>query len=118
MPSSASSWTCSRCHMSVRYLAGFPAPDAPEGWGKEAGALHCLNCRRELAATVAAVGADPCSPAEQRKVRQRALAEFELCRDPDRRDAVIANAAHTSRILVTKTRVALRAAGRLRDARN
>jgi hypothetical protein len=56
---------------------------------------------------------DAAASADHRRARQRALAEFELLRDPDRRDAVIASSARTSRILVTQTRAALVAAGQL-----
>jgi hypothetical protein len=107
MAATESAWTCARCGVTIRYLAGFSAPDLPEGWGQEAEEMHCLGCRREDAAKGALASADPSSRAEERKIRQLAVTEFELRRDPDRHDAAIASAAETTRALVTKTRGSL-----------
>jgi hypothetical protein len=106
-------WTCARCAVTVTYTAGASVPARPEGWGEESGELHCLNCRREIVISAATAIDEPSGPAERRKVAQRAVAEFELRRDPDRRDAVIAKSIRSTRTLVTQARAALVSAGQL-----
>lgn len=99
--------------MTVSYAAGSSVPERPSGWGEDSGELHCLNCRREIVISAATAIDDRSQPTERRKVGQRAVAEFELRRDPDRRDAVIAKSIRTTRSLVTQARAALVSTGQL-----
>ena len=76
-------YLCTRCNVVVKYLPGFSASTRlPTGWADDGDGLLCLGCRRNLAAAGATPGAD----------RNRALAEFELSRDADRKDGEIARA--------------------------
>jgi hypothetical protein len=109
----ATSWTCAGCEVVVSYAAGSSVPKVPVGWAKDSGDMLCLKCRREVVIGDASNLDDSLSATEQRKAGQRAVAEFELRRDPDRRDAVIASSLGTARPLITQTRQALIATGDL-----
>lgn len=104
-------WTCLDCGV----VASFDPPRAsgvPDGWAKGKRGWLCLGCRREEAVADAAGE----NREERRTDRRRALTEFELLRDPDAPDGVIARRAHTSSATVKPVRARLRAAGRLAEA--
>lgn len=98
------SWTCVRCVMTVRWMPGSELPDLPAHWSEEDGALHCLACRRELAVERALEAAADQSGEARAKLRTTALVEFELRRDSDRNNGVIAKACRSSVPAVVKAR--------------
>jgi hypothetical protein len=104
------SWTCSRCLVTVRWMPGHEHHERPSAWAEDGDELHCLVCRRELAAE-AGVGTAPPGTTPQRRAQLRtaALIEFELSRDPKRSDSEIARAVRTSVPAVVKARERLRA---------
>jgi hypothetical protein len=103
------SWTCGRCRVRTSFSPGADEPLEPEGWVNVNGEWRCLACRREevLDAVTGTSGGT---------ARRRALAEFELLRDPSASDRVIAKRVKCNTASVTPIRAALRAAGRLRPA--
>jgi hypothetical protein len=103
------SWTCERCEVTARFMPSVENPSMPKGWAKERGRVHCLVCRRELAAEQALIGAPDDAPANQRQQLQAsARLEFEIRRDPERADGQIAQACRTSIPAVRKARERLR----------
>jgi hypothetical protein len=94
------------------FLPGADEPVEPKGWVRVNGEWRCLACRRaevlDAAATTGASGAAT--------TRRRALAEFELLRDPTASDRLIAKRLKCNTAAVAPLRAALRAAGRLRNA--
>jgi hypothetical protein len=101
------SWTCVDCSV----VASFDPPHTgvPDGWAEDEGGWLCLSCRRERVVT----GAAGDSREERQSDRRRALTEFELVRDPDASDGVVARRARTSSAMVRPVRARLREAGRL-----
>ena len=98
--------------MRTSFLPGANEPDEPEGWVRVDGDWRCLACRRtEVLDAAAATGKSGATT-----TRRRALAEFELLRDPTASDRVIAKRVKCNTASVAPLRAALRAAGRLRDA--
>ncbi len=105
----ARSWTCGRCRVRTCFSLGADEPVEPEGWVRVDGEWRCLACRRtEVLDAAAATGASGAAT-----TRRRALAEFELLRDPSSSDHVIAKRIKCSTASVRPIRAALRAAGRL-----
>ncbi|OLE36192.1 MAG: hypothetical protein AUG48_08410 [Actinobacteria bacterium 13_1_20CM_3_68_9] len=96
-------WTCGRCGVVASYGAGTAEPAQPDGWARHNGAWRCLKCRREDAMDEAATG----TSTEQKVQRRRALTEFELRRDPDASDQLIAKRAGCSTAAVRPVRTAL-----------
>ena len=106
----ARSWTCDRCRVKTSFSPGTDEPDEPEGWARVDGEWRCLACRRtEVLDAAASIGGSGASP-----TRRRALAEFELLRDPTASDRVIAKRVKCNTASVRPIRAALRATGRLR----
>ena len=101
----ATSWTCDECAVTVSWAAGSDSPEFPTGWVAEDGKTFCLGCRRELAGEAGANAVPEEAPNDRRlQARTHARVEFEVKRDPDRRDNVIAKACHTSVVAVRKAR--------------
>jgi hypothetical protein len=96
-------WTCGRCGVVASYGAGTAEPTQPEGWARLNGAWRCLKCRREDAMDEASTG----TTSEQKAKRRRALTEFELRRDPDASDQLIAKRTGCSTAAVRPVRAAL-----------
>jgi hypothetical protein len=98
-------WTCARCEMTVSFTDEVKRPRLPATWIKEEGLLYCLSCRREMAGDAGVEGLAEDAPHDQRqKVRTRARIEFEIGRDPERKDNMIAKSCHTSTMAVRKAR--------------
>jgi hypothetical protein len=76
----------------------------PANWAEERGGPVCLACRRELAADAAVDTSSDLSVQERARLRSFAVLEFEVTRDPDRSNAQIASAVHTSVVAVQKAR--------------
>ena len=107
-PATAIDWTCERCEVTVSWTADVERPMMPPSWIDVDGSIHCLNCRRELAADAGVDGMHEDTPAgERQKLRSHARIEFEVQRDPERPDNRIAKSCHTSIIDVRKARVRL-----------
>lgn len=109
------SWTCSTCAVVARFdPVPDPLPDLPSGWARDGDALTCLACRRERVETAAkASGADALGV-------RRALAHFELLRDPTATAREIVSRLKPrppSRTVVEEVRAELRAAGAIPGGR-
>ncbi|MFL5908694.1 MAG: hypothetical protein ACJ75Z_14005 [Solirubrobacterales bacterium] len=104
----ADSWTCARCEMTVSFSPEVKRPRLPSTWVREDGELYCLNCRRELAAEaqIEEAGEDVSSQ-RRTQIRSQARVEFEIKRDPERQDSMIAKACGTSTLSVRKARTRL-----------
>ena len=106
----ARSWTCGRCRVRTSFSPGADEPVEPAGWVRVDGEWRCLACRRtEVLDAAAATGASGAAT-----TRRRALAEFELLRDPTASDRDIAKRVKCSTGSVRPIRAALTAAGQLR----
>jgi hypothetical protein len=102
-------WTCSVCGVAVSFTGEQRAPKHPEGWKRQGKAWVCLRCRREEAMDAAASAGD----ADAKSIRRRALVEFELLRDPEAADIVVARRARCSSAMVAPVRTALQEKGKL-----
>lgn len=101
---------CARCEMRTRWIPADRRNTLPPNWISKAGKPYCLACQRELAVEDALAEMGDDAPAAGRaKVRSQAVIEFEVLRDPDRRDGDIARAARCSVMAVSKTRKRLAA---------
>ena len=110
---SSSSWTCSRCEMTVSFSPEVERPRLPATWLRERGELYCLACRRDMAGEASLEGIDESIPNEKRlQLRSQARIEFEIKRDPERADNQIAKACRTSTVAVRKARARLGLAAR------
>lgn len=104
-PEAAAPWKCAYCKVEVRWMTGEEDRGLPVNWTKERGGPACLACRRELAADAALDDNSSSLPVQERARRRSfALLEFEVTRDPDRSNAQIASAVHTSVVAVQKAR--------------
>ena len=98
-------WTCGYCRVEVHWVGGHENHGLPANWAEERGGPVCLACRRELAADAAVAGTESdLSVQERARLRSFALLEFEVTRDPNRSNAQIASAVHTSVVAVQKAR--------------
>jgi hypothetical protein len=98
-------WTCARCGVTARFMAGVTEPHFPVGWSEDGGILYCLGCRRELAGEESAAAvADDAGGAEERKANSVGRIEFEMKRDPDQGDTRIARSCRTSVTAVRQVR--------------
>jgi hypothetical protein len=105
LKTSTPSWTCDRCGVTIRWMAGQERHDPPAGWSVEDGATHCLSCRRALAAEGACgVAEADLSRQDRAKLRNQALIEFEVRRAPERPNGEIAKALSCSVPAVAKAR--------------
>ena len=100
----ATKWTCDGCELSVSRMDG-EQTGLPEAWVSSDDGLFCLVCRREQAAEDAIASAPDDSPVEKRaEIRRAALIEFEVLRNPDHPDGVIARTCRSSAPAVAKAR--------------
>ena len=107
MPSNTAtaSWTCDECQVTASWAADAEKPAFPHGWAEEGDRTLCLSCRRELAGEAGAESVSEDEPADRKvQARTHARIEFEVMRDPDRRDNAIAKACQTSVVAVRKAR--------------
>ena len=96
-------WTCDGCGMAVSQMDGSET-GLPEDWAHADQGLICLLCRRDLAAEEAIASA-PDSPINVRaELRRAALIEFEVRRNPEHPDGVIARTCRSSAPAVAKAR--------------
>jgi hypothetical protein len=97
--------TCARCEMTTTWIPRSKREKVPANWITKNGQAYCLACRRELAVddALAEMG-DEGAPAARAKIRSQAVVEFEIRRDPDRRDGDIARASRCSVMAVSKAR--------------
>ena len=94
--------------MTVSFAPDVKTPRLPSTWAKEDGELYCLACRRDMAGEAGLEGVDEDLNDQKRlQIRSQARIEFEIKRDPDRRDNVIAKACGTSTVAVRKARARL-----------
>lgn len=108
----ATKWTCDGCGMSVSRMDGSQTA-LPEDWARSEQGLICLICRRDLAAEEAIASAPSDSPIGVRaELRRAALIEFEVRRNPDHPDGVIARTCRSSAPAVAKARQRLGLTGR------
>jgi len=100
-----SSWTCSRCEVTVTFTSKVADPELPSTWISDGNELYCLGCRRDLAGDAGVEGLGEDAPnATRLQRRSQARIEFEIGRDPDRADNRIAKACGTSTVAVRKAR--------------
>jgi hypothetical protein len=96
--------TCDRCAMTTRWVAQ-DSESVPPNWIERGKRAYCLACRRELAVDEALAELGDTAPASGRAtIRSQAVVDFELRRNPDRRDGDIARAARCSVMAVSKAR--------------
>jgi hypothetical protein len=101
-------WTCTRCEVTVSWMAEVERPELPATWISDGEDLYCLSCRREQAGEAAVAGLDVEASAERRKqAESRGRIDFEMKRRPEREDNRIAKACHTSVKAVQQSRVRL-----------
>jgi hypothetical protein len=104
----ANAWTCARCQVTVSFSPEVEQPRLPTTWVREDGGLYCLSCRREMAGEAGLEGVEEDIPSQKRQqIRSQARIEFEVKRDPDRQDNLIAKACGTSTVSVRKARARL-----------
>ena len=96
-------WTCESCGVRATRMPGFGA-GRPQGWTKEAGEITCLLCRRAAAGERGVEAAGPTTGEKMVRIRTASVIEFELERDADRSNSVIATVCHTSVPTVIKVR--------------
>jgi hypothetical protein len=98
-------WTCDRCGVTVRWMEGYERIERPPDWSEEGERSYCLACRRERAAEAGLEDA-AAEPSAQRRaqIRAAAIVDFEVQRNPGRRDGEIARAARSSVAAVSKAR--------------
>jgi hypothetical protein len=109
-------WTCSRCEVTVSWMAEVERPELPATWSREDGELYCLVCRREMAGEAGLEAApEDATAGERQKLESQARIEFEIKRKPDRQDNRIANSCHTSVVAVRKARARLGLQSRVSD---
>jgi hypothetical protein len=96
--------TCARCEMTTTWIPRSKKEKVPANWITKNGQGYCLACRRELAVDEALADMGEDAPAVRAKIRSQAVVEFEIRRDPDRRDGDIARAARCSVMAVSKAR--------------
>ena len=102
--------TCGRCEMTTRWIANGESSKMPPNWIEKGEFAYCLACRRELAVEAALESAPEESTNKHlAQLRSATLVEFEVERDPDRRDGEIARAIHCSAVAVGKARERVRA---------
>ena len=99
----AATWTCACCGVRATQMPGFEA-GRPRGWTEEGGEVTCLLCRRAAAGERGVEAAEPTTGEKTVRIRTASVIEFELARDADRSNSVIANVCHTSVPTVIKVR--------------
>lgn len=96
-------WTCDGCGVRATRMPGFGA-GRPAGWTREKGETSCLMCRRAAAGERGVAEAEPTTGEKTVRIRVASVIEFELGRDADRSNSVIAKVCHTSVPTVVKVR--------------
>jgi hypothetical protein len=96
-------WTCGHCKVRATRMPGFGA-GRPEGWTVEKGEVRCLLCRRAAAGERGVEAGEPTSGENMVRMRMASVIEFELDRNADRSNSVIAKVCHTSVPTVVKAR--------------
>jgi hypothetical protein len=105
MASGAIGWTCARCDVNVRWMPGFESRGLPMGWSGKHEVVFCLSCRRALAGETGVVASgEPPTAGNRARACRDATVEFEIGRDGDRPDQVIARACGTSPAVVARLR--------------
>lgn len=104
MDASTPSWTCDRCAVTIRYMAGQEREGPPSGWSVDDGGTHCLHCRRSIAGEAACDDASGVPREDRAKLRRQAVIDFELRRAPDRPNGEIAKVVRCSVPAVIKAR--------------
>jgi hypothetical protein len=96
-------WVCDQCEVRASWLPGSEG-GMPSGWGREDGDLLCLGCRRARAGELAveAAASDKAEPVT--RARTAGMIRFEIERDPERSNSVIARVCRTSVPAVTRVR--------------
>jgi hypothetical protein len=108
-------WTCTACAVTAFYAPGSERSGPPAGWTRKADAWHCLACRREAVVERALREAEvEGSTHTAAWLKRRALADFELRRNPDRRDKAIGNLIGQPANAITEVRRELLAAGAIK----
>ena len=99
------SFTCDRCQMTVQWMTGHEAPEQPAHWIIQDGEMHCLACRRDVAAEAGAEALPEDTPLDERvKAKTHARLDFEVTRDPERGNGEIAKACRSTVAGVKKAR--------------
>jgi hypothetical protein len=102
--STATQWQCDRCGMKASQQDGEQI-SLPANWVISDDGRFCLACRRERAAEAALEAAPEHSSHKIRAdLRRDAILGFEITRDPQRPNAVIAQACKSSVFAVASTR--------------
>ena len=96
-------WTCSHCKVRATRMPGFGA-GRPEGWNVKKGEVTCLLCCRAAAGERGVDASGLTAGAEMVRTRTASVIEFELDRNADRSNSVIAKVCHTSVPTVVKAR--------------
>ena len=96
-------WTCEGCGVRATRMPGF-GTGRPQGWTKEKGEVTCLLCRRAAAGEAGVEAAGPTTGEKMVRIRMASVIAFELGRDSDRSNSVIAKVCHTSVPTVIKVR--------------
>ena len=96
-------WICERCEVRASWLPGGKG-GMPPGWGTDDAQLHCLSCRRTLAGERAVEAAELDQTETVTRVRTAGMIRFELERDPERSNSVIARVCRTSVPAVLRVR--------------
>lgn len=97
-------WTCDRCGMAVGRIDGGRAP-FPGSWESCTEGDFCLSCRRQRAGEAAQEAAPSgCGPEARAKAARAGLIEFEVRRNPQLSDGVIARSCRTSASTVAAAR--------------
>ena len=107
MSEPAADWTCTRCEVTVSWMAEVERPRLPATWIEDDGELFCLGCRREMAGEAALVGLDDESAQHRKRAESRARVDFEMKRRPESQDGRIAKVCHTNVKAVQQARVRL-----------
>ena len=103
----ASQWKCDRCGMTASQQGGEKIA-LPDNWVNIDEGQFCLACRRERAAETALSEAPVDSTHKIRAdLRRDAILGFEVTRDPQRPNAMIAQACKSSVSAVASTRTRL-----------
>ena len=77
----------------------------PAGWAPDGDQLFCLRCRRERAGESAVEAAGEEASGEERvRARKTGTVEFEILRDSERANGVIARCCGTSPAVIARAR--------------
>lgn len=107
MGAESARWRCARCNVSVGWIDG-RSTGLPANWTRSQESTFCLACSRALAGETAVEAAPSgSSPEDLARLRRRAMIEFEIGRNPEATNRVIANACRTSGTAVGRVREGL-----------